>query len=88
MATSFINQKKKQKYLILVFVGVILVTVFVWWKGFLTPEKAIEPTVAEPPREIKVNFEVLENPILKELLPFEEIEMPEQLGRENPFLPY
>lgn len=42
-----------------------------------------------PPPRIEIDFRVLESQTLKELEPFERIELFEdQIGRENPFLPY
>lgn len=38
---------------------------------------------------IRINFEILRNPLLEELQTFEEIQpYKDQVGRENPFLPY
>lgn len=42
-----------------------------------------------PPPKIEIDFRVLESQALKELEPFEKIEpFEDQIGRENPFLPY
>ena len=42
-----------------------------------------------PPPKIEIDFQVLESQALKELKPFEKIEpFEDQIGRENPFLPY
>jgi len=53
------------------------------------------------PRKIEIDFSVLENPVLEGLQPFfeiepleeatpteEGIELPTEIGRENPFIPY
>jgi hypothetical protein len=91
MAIIFIEQIKKQKYLIWVFGIVILITVFVLWKGFLAKEKPPEVGVIPiPTKKIEINFEIFKNPLLEELQPIEKI-IPEagiEPGRENPFLPY
>jgi len=91
MAIIFIEKGKKQKYLILVFVIVILITVFVLWKGFFTKEKPLEVGIISiPTKKIKINFEIFKNPLLEELQPIEKI-IPEtgvEIGRDNPFLPY
>jgi len=39
-------------------------------------------------KKIEINFNVLKDPALKELTPFEEVSLPKEKGRENPFLPY
>lgn len=90
MAITFLQQEKRQKYLILILVGVILLTFFVVWRGFLFKPKAVlAPTISEPP-EIEINFQTLKSPLLKELQPYQEIEplLEEEMGRENPFIPY
>lgn len=88
MAIVFTQERKKQKYLILVLLLIILVAAAVVWWGFLRTEK---PPIVVPPswKEVKINFDVLEIPLLEELKIFEKIAPFEgQPGRENPFLPY
>lgn len=89
MAVTFIEEQKKQRSLILIFAAVILITLFILWKGFLA-KPAESPLVVKPAiREIKINFKALENPILKELSPFTQIQkFSGGIGRENPFIPY
>ncbi len=95
MANSFIQKKEKQTYLIVALVIVILVTAIILWQGFFREKKPIslpsvipEPVVLGYP-EIRINFELLEKPEVKALIPFEEIPPFEgEGGRENPFLPY
>jgi len=43
---------------------------------------------AEAISKIKVNYEILKKPEVKEFLPYEQISLPEKVGRENPFRPY
>jgi len=91
MAIVFIEQIKKQKYLILVFGIVILITAVILWKGFFAKEKPPEVGILPiPTKKIEINFEIFKNPLLEELQPIEKI-IPEtgvEIGRENPFLPY
>jgi len=91
MAIVFIEQIKKQKYLILVFIIVISITVIVLWKGFFSKAKPPQAEVLPlPVKKIEINFEIFKNPLLNELEPIEKI-IPEtgvKAGRENPFLPY
>ena len=90
MVVKFIKERKRQKYLIVGLGAIVIVIIIVLWYGYLREEKPVAPpTLVTPPEEIKINFEVLENPFLKELQPF--IEIPSVIGekgRENPFLPY
>lgn len=90
MAITFSEEKKSINFLtpalVLIFV---LVIVFFIWRGFFSGPKKLSPMTAVKPPEIKINFEIFKNPILKELQPFEEIKPTEEtIGRENPFLPY
>lgn len=89
MVITFLQQRKRQQYLILITLVIILLILIVVWQGFLAkPKPAPSPTVSKLP-QIKINFEVLESPILKKLQPFEKIPpFEEEIGRENPFLPY
>ena len=92
MAITYIEQGKKQKKLIYVLIIVLLITGFVLWQGVLKKPLSKIREIKGPAAEFKkieIDFKVLENPILKELQPFEGI-LPfgEKIGRENPFLPY
>ncbi len=89
---TFIRQGKKQKRLILVFIAVVLITVFVF--GQVIIKRSRPKTEGPGPvlpllRKVEIDFRVLESPILKELKPFEQIPaFQERKGRENPFVPY
>ncbi|MCX6760610.1 MAG: hypothetical protein NTZ84_00680 [Candidatus Nealsonbacteria bacterium] len=99
MAIVFAQQNKKQKVLIFILVAILITTAVVLWFGFFGKNKTgSEAYIAEnaevSQEEIKIEFSVLKNPLLKELQPFSEIQPLEQStstgskGRENPFLPY
>jgi hypothetical protein len=103
MAIVFVQRNKKQKTLIFVLVAILIITAAVIWFGFLRkPKSGSEAYIEQNPEvaqeEIKIDFSVLKNPLLKELQPFSEIQPLEQgtstggstgsKGRENPFLPY
>jgi len=90
MAITFIKKRKKQKYLVLIVLGVVVVSLIILWRGYFKKEAPLPtPAVSGPHREIKVDFGILENPFLKEIQPFEKIPPFEgETGRENPFLPY
>ncbi|GAG05130.1 unnamed protein product [marine sediment metagenome] len=88
MAVTFQEQIKKQRNLIFVFVGLVLFTaVIVWWGQFRQgepPERAIIKRFAR----IKINFEILNHPLLAEFQLVNKIPKFEgEKGRENPFIP-
>lgn len=101
MAIVFTQQKRSRQILIAICLLAIIITVIIFWQVFFKQETPTLPAeVFLPPKEIKINFEIFEQPILKELLPFIEIEPFKEvpptevnlagikLGRENPFLLY
>lgn len=90
MVIVYIKQKKIQKILILVFIAILLIIAFVVWQGFFREEKEtfLEELIL-PREEVKIDFDFLKGPFLKELQPFSEIEpLEEEIDRENPFVPY
>ncbi|MFH1582642.1 MAG: hypothetical protein ABIA08_02695 [bacterium] len=94
---NFIQKKKNQKNLLFALAIVLAVILFVIYNGFLKPESIPEEFTEGgmfiPRPEVKINFDVLKNPVLKGLEPFLEIQSLElatgtELGRENPFTPF
>ncbi len=90
MAIIYIKQRKIQKILIPVFIIALLVITFIVWQGFFKEKKETLPGgFTLPRREIKIDFDFLKSPFLEKLQPFSEIEpFEEEIGRENPFIPY
>ena len=105
MAIVFTQQKKNQRILIFVFAATLLITAIVVWQGFFNKggtEELSGGNVVLSQEEIKIDFNVLKSPLLKELQSFSEIEplkestttvkgkieITGKKGRENPFLPY
>jgi len=92
MAISFVQQKKRQKQLLILGGAVFVVTILILWFGyFRQPEEVFNPpaTTTGFIKDININFEFLKNPFLKDLNPFEKITpFEDETGRENPFLPY
>lgn len=91
MAITFIKEKQKQKYLVLILASLIFVTLGVVWWGVLREKKGVvnqlAPVFTQP--EIQIDWQILQNTKLKELEIFEEISAPEEkIGRKNPFTPY
>lgn len=95
MAIVFIEQQKRQQYLLFAFIFIVLVTLIVIWRGFLVqpPPKEAEVSVPAKPvlPEIKIDFNLFEDPFFENvqefptILPFEATG-DFQLGRENPFI--
>lgn len=94
MAIIFTQKNKRQKYLILVFFLIILAIILILcFNFFVKSEETVSPMTTSPlidkSKRIEINFDVLKNPLLEELQPFEEIApFEEEPGRANPFLPY
>ena len=103
MAIVFTQQKKNQRILIFVFAATLLITAIVVWQGFFNKEEELSgENVVLSQEEIKIDFNVLKSPLLKELQSISEIEplkestttvkgkieTTSKKGRTNPFLPY
>jgi len=87
MAITFIQQKKRQQYLLAALLVVALVTGFVLWQGFIAKGGTGGPVV-RPPQSVELRFEVLEGEALDKLdNPVEEVILPQDVGKGNPFLP-
>ena len=81
--------QKNQKIFIAIFIALVsLFFVFLFLKTFSIQEMPIIPSVLPRPESIKINFKILDNPILKELEPVEQGSLPAEKGRENPFIPF
>ncbi len=84
------GQKKAQRLLIAVLVGVLFITSAVIWFGFFSKSSPsvlnIVAPVASPAAETKINFGVLQNKIFDALeTPSSPIVIPTITGRANPF---
>ena len=82
------ERAKRQKILLIGFFIILAITFSILYFGYFRKGKVeISPVV--PKKEIKIDLTPLQNPILKELQPIEQIEpvKPEDIGRENPFSP-
>lgn len=89
MAFTIVQKKKVQQYLILGFIVIMIISTVVLWQGFLRGGQGVSSQVSFPPaRTVKVNFEVLKSPLFDEIQePSPPILIPEERGRDNPFLP-
>jgi hypothetical protein len=88
---SVYQRIKRQRNLMIVFFVVLIVTLSILYFGYFKKEKGpqVSPEIPVPEKKIQIDFSVFENPIMKELQPIEKIgpPIPEEIGRENPFLP-
>lgn len=86
---SLFKERKKQRYLLFILVAIILLVLLFAVYNFLMKPSVPTNLEANKTPEIKVNFDFLKNQNLKDLSTFEKVpEFHEQVGRENPFIPY
>lgn len=88
MAVDFVEKKKKQRYLVFVVIGILAVSAVILWFGyFRTPKEEVsQEPVFIVKKNIRINFGLLESPLMKALVLFEKTPDYEgDLGRENPF---
>jgi len=93
----FTNQQKKQKYMIWVFVAVLIITLTVIYFGFLKDKISIGrisiPVFGQDVGNtaignININFNMLDRKEFKELTPFDDaVPFSGKVGREEPFKP-
>ena len=91
MPIEFLEQVKRQRLLLLVFLIILAAISLVIWRGFFIKEGLPIEEVSKPAitKKIEINFQILQNPLLEEFQPFEEITpFEEKTGRENPFMSY
>jgi len=90
MAITFIEKRRRLRYLFPVLVIIVLITGIILWQGFFVEEKPVLPPIeVVPAKKIVINFEIFKHPLLEKLQPLEAIPLFEgEVGRENPFLLY
>jgi hypothetical protein len=89
MAITFQEQIKKQRNFIFIFIILILIIVFVLWWGFRTEEEPSEILISKRLKDIEINLEIFQNPLLQQMLLIDKTPVFEgDLGRENPFIPF
>jgi hypothetical protein len=91
--STFFEIERRQKILVIIFFVLLFIGFLVWFRylkpetfSFLFPKvEVLYPKI----KKIRLKIELTENPILKILEPFPQIEPPTstEIGRENPFLP-
>lgn len=82
--------KKKDRKIFNLILLIIALVVATWFgRDFFVEPFFLSPSSPSQAKKVEINFEVLKNPLLQDLQPFEEIPSFEgETGRENPFLPY
>ena len=91
MAITFLQAKKRQRYLVLTLALTIFVILIIVWQGFLkgkeVPARTLVPFL--PPEKVLIDWQTLKDPQVAALQTFEQILPFEgEVGRENPFIPY
>jgi hypothetical protein len=96
MAGTYIKEKSKQKYYLIVFALVIIITLVIVWFGFLKDNftflnansAAVSSPVSILPKQANIDFDFLESQELKDLETFNPLSAYEgEIGREQPFFP-
>lgn len=91
MAITFTQEKKKQRYLLIILGAIVLLILGIVWWGFsgreTVPQPSAAPTVALP--AVKIDFDILKSPALEVFQIFADIPAFQgTVGRGNPFTPY
>ena len=91
MAITFLQEKKKQRSLVLVLALVVACILLIVWWGFFRGDGGV-PSVSVVsllvPKEVSIDWELLQNPEIDELTVFGEISpISGEIGRTNPFTP-
>lgn len=99
MAITFLEEKKRQTYLIWVLAVLVFLILFTVWYSFFRKTEISIPKKTTKPLDVKIDFSVLRDPRLQEFQPFERISLVGggttteeikgiKLGRDNPFVPF
>ena len=87
MAITFIQQKKRQRYLFIALFVIFLIMLAVVWQGFVN-KGGVGGLIIQSSKEIEIRFDVLSGEALKALQSSgAEVVLPEDVGKRNPFLP-
>ena len=78
----------ENKILMYLTIALIIAGCFIIYKDVFLRSKVYIPFLPETIHKINIDYQTLENPKVKELLPLEKILVPEEIGRENPFESY
>ena len=90
MAITFIPQNRRQRYLLIILGGVLLVAIgiFLWYQFLRIPYSISLQTQPPPPRNVNIDFTVFENSVflgLGQPQPPIPILQTDEIGKPNPF---
>lgn len=93
MAITIIQERKKQRYLMLGAALIVFIAIFIVWQGVFPGQKIetepLAPSAVYIFPAIDIDLEFLDNFGVRPLQPFKEIsEFQGKFGRTNPFIPY
>jgi hypothetical protein len=93
MAITLSGKKKSQKNLVLIFLTSLVIIFIILYYQFFNKEESFPagPETPQAVKKIKIDFGVLDNPLILQLNPFSgppATPSEAELGRENPFYPY
>jgi len=92
MRNPLLREQERQKYYLIIFLVLLSLIFLILWQTLIREKPVIPKTELPPAREVKINFNTLNHPLLKDLKLFDVIPplaTPEEgLIRENPFLAY
>jgi len=78
----------EDRILIYMTLALIVIGFFIVLKDVFLRPKTYTPFLPEIVHEVNIDYQTLEDPKVKELLPLEKIFVPEEIGREDPFEAY
>ncbi|MDO8633156.1 MAG: hypothetical protein Q8O97_02075 [bacterium] len=90
-AKTLVQQRQMQRLLTSAFLLVIGITAFILWQGFFkqAPTDVTVPNVGAPRQKVEINFDFFKSNVFEKFsLPLEEPVPPQNLGRQNPFVPF
>jgi len=93
MALTLTQTRKQQKFLVPILITLVFVAIVIIWFMFLREggEVILEGSLPIPAPKIKIDFGVLDNPLLDRFELFPEppgYPLRGEIGRDNPFLSY
>ena len=92
MPNPLLKEQERQKYYLIIFLVLLCLIFLILWQTLIKGKPVIPKVELPPVREVKINFNVLNDRLLEDLKSFDVIPplaTPEEgLIRENPFLVY
>ncbi len=90
MAITFFQTKKRQKKLSLILAAAVIVFLIIMWQGFLKGGAPTTSLIAPlTVKKINIDWQILQSPQIADLQAFEETPpFEDEVGRDNPFIPY